>query len=122
MKVSIEACSTAGIWARHGEPTVETGHERCPSELDPLMLTSYQNTTHVGHDVVEDSMLEECTASLAVNRTVSWPSTECVTVPPTAASTNNEAPSKPFCTCTYAPPTPTPYPTQQAMDSPPSLP
>ena len=40
MKVSAEACATAAIWARHGEPTAETGHERCPSKLDPLMLTS----------------------------------------------------------------------------------
>jgi hypothetical protein len=66
-------------------------------------------------------MFEEFVASLVVSQTVSWPSVECIIAPPTAASID-ETQLEAFCTCTYAPPTPTPYPTQQAMDSPPSLP
>jgi hypothetical protein len=56
-------------------------------------------------------MFEEFVASLVVSQTVSWPLVECIIAPPTAASTD-EAPSEAFCACTYAPPTPTPYPTQ----------
>ena len=121
MVMLTEAYATTTVRAHHGEPTTKLGHERCPSELDSLMLTSWPNDTHVGHDVVEDPMFEKFVASLIVSRTMSWPSMECVTDPPTSASTD-EAPSEAFYTCTYTPPTPTPYPTQQAMDLPPSLP
>jgi hypothetical protein len=66
-------------------------------------------------------MFEEFVASLIFSQTMSWPSVECVIAAPMAASID-EALSEAFYACTYAPPTPTPYPTQQAIDSPPSLP
>ena len=55
----------------HGEPTSETCHIWCLSELDPLtlMLTSYPDATLVGRDVMEDPMLEEFAVSLTANRT-----------------------------------------------------
>jgi hypothetical protein len=48
-------------------------HVWCLSELDPLMLVMYPDTTYVGRNVMKDPMLKEFVASLALNRTVRGP-------------------------------------------------
>lgn len=63
----------AGARAAHGEPISKTDHVWCLSELDPLTLVPYLDTTHVGHNVTKDPMLKEFVASLTLNRTVRGP-------------------------------------------------
>jgi hypothetical protein len=111
-----------GAQAGRGELTNEMGI----IEPDPLTLTLYPDAMH-DHDIMEDPMLEEFTASLIGNRIVTWPSLEHL-LSPTALSPQLQDEASVVATpqlevedpavVSYELQTPPPRPIQWAVDSP----